>query len=56
MTVHVDELTTEVTPAPESAAPATAELEPQLEQELIRATTERLARDRARTCAEGFDD
>jgi hypothetical protein len=57
MSMYVEDLTTEVTPAPEaSSTPAPAEGPQPLEPELVRAAIERLARDRARTWAEGFDD
>lgn len=58
MPVHIDELQTDVTteaPAtPPPAAPAADEDWQQRER--TRAWIERLAADRARTCAEGFDD
>jgi hypothetical protein len=57
MTVHVDELTSEVTPEtapalPSGPAPATV----WQEQARLRALRERAARDAARTCAEAYDD
>lgn len=57
MTTQVDELTSEVSVEPEpAAAPAAAET-PEWEAELrLRAQLLRLAEDRRRTAAEGFDD
>ena len=53
--VHVDELTSEVVaePEPDSGAESAA---PADEEDRFRAMRDRLARDAARTRAEGFDD
>jgi hypothetical protein len=57
MSVHVDELTSEVT-ADAAPAPPPASAPPTVwqEQARLRALRERAARDAARTCAEAYDD
>ena len=57
MSVHIDQLHTEVIPEPESpAVPGVAADMPWDEEERAREMSRRMARDLARTRAEGFDD
>jgi hypothetical protein len=56
MTVHVDDLTTEVTTEPDAAVEPATRQESWAQREQVQAAAERLARDQARTRAEGFDD
>lgn len=57
MTVHIDEMVSEVTaePEPRATAPGAAMMEWE-EQERWRAARERIARDRLRIQAEDYDD
>jgi hypothetical protein len=55
MTVHVDELVSEVGAEPGSERPETTVAEPR-EADDLRAALERLHRDALRTRAEAFDD
>jgi hypothetical protein len=55
--MNIDQLTSEVIPEPEPEAGATAgTMAPWETEDQIRGAHGRMARDRARTCAEGFDD
>jgi hypothetical protein len=58
MSVHIDQLTSEVVAEPEPAAPGGgAEAEEWWDAlDRVRRSASRIARDRARICAEGFDD
>jgi hypothetical protein len=57
MPVHIDQLTTDVIPEPESAAAVTAVSEkPWEEEERARDLTRRLKQNAGRTSAKGFDD
>jgi hypothetical protein len=57
MTVHIDNLTTEVIPEPEPPGEAADEKsQPWEELERLRRSYSRLLRDLSRTAAEGFDD
>ena len=56
MAVHVENLTSEVIPEPESASQAAAGAPDSEQLDKARWARSRLARDRARVAAEGFDD
>jgi hypothetical protein len=56
MVVHVDELTSEVTPEPEPAPEGAGEAMEWKRVEQTRAALSRALRDDLRTAAEGFDD
>ena len=55
MSVHVENLTSEVIPEPESA-PAASDSRVSDEVDKVRRARARLSRDRVRISAEGFDD
>lgn len=56
MTVHIDNLTTEVVPEPEPPGESSDESKPWEELEQLRRSYSRMLRDLSRTAAEGFDD
>lgn len=56
MTVHVDELVSEVTAESDSPAAGASKQAQWEEQASIRSTQAQIARDRFRTAAEGYDD
>ena len=56
MAVHVDEMVSEVTAAPDSPAAGAAKQAQWEEQANIRSAQARIARDSFRTAAESYDD
>jgi hypothetical protein len=56
MTIHVGEMTSEVTAEPEALEEGAAADTQWQALEKLRAAYSRVARDQARTAAEGFDD
>ena len=57
MTIHIDQLTSDVTPEPEPSAPAAGTSgDPWDELDRARQSHSRLIRDMRRTSSEGFDD
>lgn len=56
MSVHVDEMTSDVVGEPAPSTTPSSGTTPWEEEERARAVAERVARDAERTRAEGFDD
>jgi hypothetical protein len=56
MTVHVDEMVSEVTAEPDAPAGGAAEATPWEERAKVRELQAQIARDRWRTAADAYDD
>ena len=56
MTIHIGEMTTEVVAEGASAATGSSERTPSVDAVRLKAQLRRIARDRLRTHAEGYDD